>query len=518
MVGNGAEPKGLDPAKATGVPESKILYNLFEGLTSLHPITLEPIPGMAESWTISDDGKWYTFKIRANAKWNDGRSITAQDFVDSWRRASNPGLGSEYAYQLFGIKNAEKIYRGELKDETLLGVRALDPHTLQIELEHPIGYFLRLTSFYTLFPTPIHIMDAILDSSWTKKKPFISNGPFQIKEWKINRHIILEPNPHYWDHAKIKLAEIHFLPIEQIDTEEKTFFGGDLHITNDVPTLKIPGYKAKIVANPSRKHPYTATPYLGTYFYRFNTSKAPFNDKRVRHAFSLTMDRKLIVERVTFGNQQPATSFTPPNLPGYQQLPKLNETVTEEDKKEALRLMAEAGYPNGKGLPKIELLYNTSENHKRVAIALAQMWKKNLGVEIALFNQEWKVYLDSQRKMNFNLSRAGWIGDYPDPNTFLNMFVTDGSNNQTAWSSKEYDRFIAEAEQIVEVPQRMAKLQAAESILMEELPLLPIYFYTSNKLISELVHLLDDQGQIVPWQGNLQNLYFFKYYVLAKAN
>lgn len=515
-IGNGAEPKEMDPATATGAPEGKILDSIFEGLVTLDPFTMEPIPGMAESWNISKDGKTYTFKIRKDAKWSDGKALDANDFVWSWTRTLAPATASEYAYQLFYLRHGEAYNQGKIKDSKQIGVMAKDSHTLVVTLNNPTPFFLRLCAFRTLYPTPRHIVEKFPDKEWTKEGKIVSNGPFKLVEWKINRHIKVIPNEHYWDKSVVKIKEALFMPIEQIDTEEKTFFNGELDATTTVPAIKIPTYKKQIKENPNKYHAYQSHPNLGVYFYRFNVKKKPVDDPRVRRALSLTIDRKLIVERITQGGQIATNTFTPANTGGYTATGNLPLSVTPEAISEAKKLLADAGYPEGKGMPPIEILYNTNEDHKKVAVAIQQMWKKNLGIEVGLFNQEWKVYLDSQKNGNYTVSRAGWIGDYPDPNTFLDMWLTNGGNNNTNWSNQQYDQLIKAANETTDTALRFKKFADAEKILLQELPIMPIYVYTNNHLISEKLKMVTRSGEVKGWTPNIEGKLFLKHYALVK--
>lgn len=516
-LGNGSEPKELDPSRATGNPEGNILDNLFEGLVSLDHTTLKIVPGVAESWSVSDDGLTYTFKIRKNAKWSDGVAITANDFVYSWTRALSPQLASEYAYQLYYIKNGEDFNNGKLKDASKLGVKATSPDTLVVNLKGPTPFFLQLCAFRTLYPVPQHVVEKHKDQEWTKEGNMVSNGPFKMKEWKINKHVIAEKNPMYWDAKNVTLSQVYFIPIEKVETEENSFFSDQLHMTQTVPAVKIPLYNQRAKKQPTKYNPYKNQPYLGTYFYRFNTTRKPFDDARVRKALSLAIDRTLITERVTKGGQLPATTFTPPNVGGYTfEGSELTPAMTKETIAKAKSLLKEAGYGDPKKLPKIEILYNTSENHKKIAVALQQMWKKNLGIEVGLFNQEWKVYLSNQTQLNFDISRAGWIGDYADPNTFLDMFVTNGGNNNTGWSNKSYDELISKASLEADQTKRFELFQSAEKILLEEMPIIPIYIYTNQKLVSEKVVVQNTEGEWTPWYGNVQDRLNLKQFALAK--
>ncbi len=515
-LGNGGEPKELDPSKSTGVPESHILDNMYEGLTGLDPVTLSAVPGVAEKWGTSKDGLTYTFNLRKNAKWSDGTPLTAEDFVWSWARALSPKLASEYAYQLYYIKNGKKFNAGEIKDPKKLGVKAVGKHKLVVTLEQPTPFFTRLTAFHTLYPVPRHVIKKHPGQKWTKPGVSVSNGPYVLKEWRLNSHIKLVPNPHYWNKKLVKVKEAWFYPIENEDTEERTFFAGKLHKTDEVPVLKIPTFKRQIKKAPNKYHPYRSDPYLGVYYYRFNVTKKPLNDPRVRRAIALSIDRTLIAERVTRGGEQPATTFTPPNTGGYTYAPTLPTRLNNEGLKEARKLLAEAGYPGGKGFPKIDILFNTSEKHKKVALAIQQMIKKNLGINIGLYNQEWKVYLDSQRKLNYSISRAGWIGDYPDPNTFLDMWVTNGGNNQTGWSNTKYDEYIRLAAKTDDQKKRLGYFKQAEKILLEELPVLPIYYYTKTSLISQDLKMQTNDGKLIEYVSNVQDRLFLKNLVLAR--
>ena len=518
-IGNGSEPKGLDPAKVTGVPEHHILQNLFEGLTGQDPVTLEPTPGMASSWKVSPDGKTYTFNIRQDATWSDGTPLTAEDFVYSWRRALEPKTASEYAYQLYYLVNGEEFNTGKIKDPGKVGVKAANKQTLVVTLKSPTPFFLRLTSFYTLYPVPAHVIKKHGEEEWTHEGKMVSNGPFRLSEWKVNKHIKMTKNEKYWDAAKVKLAGAVFLPIENIDTENKMFHQGELDMTSTVPSLRIPKY-AKEKTGSKVPHPYQSHPYLGTYFYRLNVNKKPLDDKRVRRALALTIDRQMLIEKVTLGGQSPAVSFTPPNTAGYTFSGKtesaLNYSINAAALSEAQKLLADAGFPGGKGFPKLDILYNTSEDHKKIAIAIQQMWKKNLGIEVGLYNQEWKVYLTSQSQMNYAISRSAWIGDYPDPNTFLDMWVTGGGNNNTGWSNKEYDQLISQAGKTKDQAARYAIFQKAENILMSELPVIPIYVYTRNRLQSPGIALLDGKSNVTPWRSNILDSMPLKNYVMTK--
>jgi len=476
-IGNGTEPQGIDPQIVTGIPEFHIITALLEGLVTEDPRTLEPMPGMAESWTISEDHKRYVFKMREDAKWSNGDPVTAHDFVYTWKRLISPGLASEYAYQLFYLKNAEKYYKGEISDFNEVGVRAIDDKTLEVELNNPVPFFLSLLVHHSLFPVHKDTIEKFgkIDSrvsKWTLPGNFVGNGPFVLKKWELNKIIVVEKNPLYWNASIVRLKEIHFHPIDNMQTEERMFRSGQLHLTDTVPSEKIGVYKKK---SPELIR---INPFLGTYYYLINTLKKPFDDPKVRKALAMSIDRGQIVEKITKGGQIPAFAFTPPDTMGFTP-----EAAIPYDIEGARKLLAEAGYPDGNGFPECELLYNTNEGHRKIAVAIQQMWNKALNVNINLMNQDWKVYLDSTRNFDFQIARASWIGDYPDPNTFLDMWLTDGGNNHTGWSNKTYDNLIARAAEAIDQKKRYNYFQQAEKILVDEVPIIPIYTYTRVFLI-----------------------------------
>lgn len=493
-VGNGFEIADVDPHITTGQPESRVQTAIFEGLVAKDPKSLEVVPGVAEHWEISDDATVYTFHLRKNAKWSNGDELTAEDFVWSWERALMPGLGNQYAYSLFIIKNAEAFHKGELKDFSQVGVQALDKHTLRVELNSVTPYFLQLLDHHSTYPvhrSTIEKFGAMDErgTQWSRPENFVGNGPFTLKSWVPNQVLTVVKNLHYWDADVVRLQEIHFYPVEQATTEERMFRAGQLHITKEVPIEKREIYRREspdILRN---------SLYYGTYFYRFNTTLAPLNDMRVRQALSYSIDRVQITEKVTKGGQQPAYNLTPASST-YTPRAKL-----PYDPERARALLTEAGFPNGKGFPALTILYNTSEDHKKIALVVQQMWKRELNVDITLKNQDWKVFLDNQRNMNYEIARASWVGDYYDPNTFLDMFVTNGGNNETGWSNKRYDELIRLASNTIAPADRYRYFDEAEAILVEELPILPIYTYASNELVAPSVK---------QWYSNVMDFWSYK--------
>ena len=470
--GNGTEPAELDPQIVTGVTEHHIIMALLEGLVAEDPHDLHPVPGVAEHWDVSPDGRVYTFYLRKNAKWSNGDPVTARDFWESYKRILTPSLASEYAYMHFVVTNAEAFNTGKITDFNDVGYKVLDDHTFQITLANTTPYFLSLMNHSSWYPVHLPTIRKYGKSyergnKWTRPAHYVGNGPFVLSEWKVNNVIAVSKSPTYWDRDTVRLNGIRFYPIDSADTEERAFRSGQLHITETIPLSKIEVYK---IQNPELLK---IDPYLGTYFYRCNVTKPPLNDKRVRQALAMSIDREAIVERITRGGQLPAYHFTPPGTAGY-----LSRAKTTNDLAAARKLLAAAGYPDGKGFPKMELLYNTSEAHRAIAEAVQQMWKQKLGIEVQLVNEEWKVYLDSQHTLNYQICRAAWIADYVDPNSFLDMWLTGGGNNDTGWSNAEYDKLIAAASREADPERRMEIFQQAETILMEELPVIPIYFYT----------------------------------------
>lgn len=488
--GNGTEPEDLDPHIVTGVPEHHILQALFEGLVTLEAEKLQIAPGVAKSWDISEDGKVYTFHLRDNARWSNGDPITANDFVFSYKRVLSRNLGAPYADRFYAIEGAEDYHKGKVDDFSKVGIVALDDHTLQITLRKPLPYFLTLISFMAWYP--VHEGTVLkygkIDqrgSGWTRPGKIVSNGPFKLKSWDLNNKLVVERNPYYWDNDGVRLNEIHFYPISDVNTEERAFRSGQLHVTETLPLSKVDFYKTT---------PYLfLSPYFSTYAYAFNTKKPPFDDKRVRHALSLAIDRQAIIDNVTKRNETPAFSFVPNGTQGYATTAKLEENVTR-----AKELLAEAGYPNGEGFPKITLLYNTSDAHKSIAEALQYMWEKNLNIHVELVNQEWKVFLKARAGNEFNLFRLGWVGDYLDPNAFLEIFTTRSGNNMSGWSNAEYDSYVDQANSTLDQKKRFEYFDKAETLLLDELPIIPIYFYNSAYL---------KQPSVKNWNKNLIDLH-----------
>lgn len=468
---NGAEPESLDPAIITGQPEGRVVNALFEGLCAYDEHG-KAVPGMAESWEISPDALTYTFHIRPEAKWSDGSPLLASDFVESWRRTLTPATGSQYNYQLYPVKNAKAFAEGKTTDFSQVGVRALNERTLVVELENPTPYFLELCAFPTLHPVPVALIERLGDD-WIKPGNIIGNGAYILESWRINDKIRLRKNPHYWDRDNVALATIDVLPISDANVAFNFYASGLADLLMDK------GLAPPALLDDLRTRPdFHAAPFLGIYFLRFNCTKGPFADERVRLAFSLAVDKTRIVEKITRAGESPADGFVPPGIPGY-----VGTDGLAYDPAEAARLLEEAGYPKGQGFPSTTYLYSKSELNEAIAVELQNMWREKLGVTVQLLRQEWKVYLNSMSLLDYDIARSSWVGDYPDPNNFLDMFLTGGGNNRTGWSSPAYDSLIANAASELDPKHRFGILREAEDLLVKTAaPVCPLYYYVGIQL------------------------------------
>ncbi len=463
---NGAEPETLDPALITGQPEGRIANALFEGLVAFDAKG-HPEPGVAERWGISQDGLRYTFHLRQDAQWSNGDPVTAHDFVASWQRTLSPATGSEYAYQLHYLKNGRAFQEGTLTDFSKVGVRADGDHVLEVELENPTPFFIDLCAFVTLLPVHVRSVEAA-GEDWVKPEHLIGNGAYRLASWRINDRIRLEKNPQYWNRDAVSMRSIDVLPASRANTAFNFYASGQADLIMDK------GLVPPALLGELRKRPdYHAAPFLGTYFLRFNTTRKPFDDARVRRAFSLVVDRKRIVDKITRAGEIPAGSLVPPGTAGYDPPPG-----PPSDSELARSLLAEAGYPGGGGFPVVYYLYSEGELNEAIAVELQNMFQLELGVKIELSRQEWKVYLNSMGRLDYDLCRSSWVGDYLDPNTFLDMFVTEGGNNRTGWGHPRYDFLISAAAAELDHGKRFDLLRQAEHLLIsEQVPICPLYFY-----------------------------------------
>ena len=482
LMGNGTEIETLDPHLANGQPEHWVMTSIFEGLVA--PKAENPddnVPGAAASWEHKDFTVW-TFHLQPQGKWSDGVPVTAQDFAWSYQRILSPELAADYGQMLYPMVNAEAFNTGELKDFSKVGVKVIDDLTLQITLNGPAPYFPGLLKHYSWFALPRHVIEKFGKMSdrgtpWTKLGNIVGNGPFKLKSWHFTHVLEVERNPQYWDAANVKLNEIHFFPITADSTEERAYQDGQLHITYIVPLPRIPYYREHEPAV------YREETLLSTYFYRVNTKKPPFNNKLVRQALATAIDRESLVKNVLRAGQQPATALTPAKCSVDYVVPK----VAVFDPEKARKLLAEAGYPEGKGFPAFEILINTMETHRTIAEALQEMWKKYLNIPVKIINQDWQVYLESQRRGEYDVARAGWVGDYADPMTFLSTMRSTDGNNNTGWGNARYDDLLNQSAREGDPKKRFGILHEAETILMDEMPVLPVYWYTHSYLVHSMV-------------------------------
>lgn len=497
-VGNGAELQSLDPHRSEDVSSSNVQRDLFEGLVSEAP-NGDLIPGAAESWTRSDDGRLYTFTLRRGACWSNGDPVTAHDFVFGMRRAIDPATLSVYTHILSPIKNADEISMGNKTPEEL-GVRAIDDYTLEIELENPTPYFLGLLTHSMTYPVHRPSIERYGDR-WTRPGNLVGNGAYKLDEWVVQSHIRIVRNPFYWDNENTVVEEVWFHAIEDQSAEFARYRANELDETMTVPTAQIglirDNYGSELRLDP----------YLGVYYYGFNVTRPPFQDSpELRRALSLAINREVITDQILQGGQIPAFGFVPP-VAGYtgQKMREADWTQAEREA-EAQRLYAAAGYSEENPL-RTEIMYNTSEDHRRIALAIASMWKEVLGVEATLLNQEWKVFIDTRnQKRDTQVYRQGWIGDYNDASSFLDLLLSTSGQNDTGYSNPEYDRLVRAAQAELDLERRAELLQAAELQMLEDMPVLPIYFYVRMRLLK-------------PWVGgfepNIMDHHYHKnFYVL----
>ncbi|MDP6969636.1 MAG: ABC transporter substrate-binding protein [Gammaproteobacteria bacterium] len=472
---NGAEPGSLDPQKIEGVPGANIARDLFEGLLNQSRDGKEQ-PGVATSWSANADNTVYTFNLRKDAKWSNGDTVTAHDFVYAWQRAVDPALASPYSWymEIPMIVNASKIVGGEAEPSSL-GVRAVDDFTFEVTLEGPVPFFVKMVTHTTMFPVHKATVEAHGDK-WTQPENIVTNGAYTLAEWKINERMELTRNTNYWNDAKTVINKVTHLPIEAASASLARYRADELDFGN-FPTEQIKQLRKEMGDE------IYITPKLCTYYYILNTQVAPYGDARVRKALSYAIDRDIITEHITATGQLPAYGLTPEIIANFDPQAPAYASMSQADRvAEATKLMAEAGYSDSNPL-NINLLYNTSEGHKKIAIAISQMWKKDLPVETSLENQEWKTYLSSRNEGNFTVARAGWCGDYNEASTFLDLMTSTGMNDGK-WINAEYDELMA-ASKTMSDPS--ANYNRAEEILAEEMPIIPIYQYTGVNLIKPRV-------------------------------
>ncbi|CAK2744804.1 oligopeptide transport system substrate-binding protein [Vibrio crassostreae] len=474
--GNGTEVATIDPHKSQGVPESHVIRDLLEGLVNQDGEG-NTIPGVAESWETTDN-KTFTFHLRKDAKWSNGDPVTAEDFVYSWKRAVDPATASPYAWYMEYTKmaNAKDIVAGK-KDKSELGVKAVDANTLVVELETAVPYFVMMMGHTTMKPVHQATVEKYGDQ-WTKPENFVGNGAFSVDKWVVNERLVLKRNDQYWNNDKTVLNKVTFLPIENQVAEMNRFLSGEIDFTNELPTEHFKRLQKEYAEDVS------VAGNLCTYYYIFNTKKAPFDDVRVRQAISYAIDRDIVTGAILAQGQKPAYFLTPEITAGFDpELPAYGKMSQKERNAEAERLLEEAGY--GKDNPlKFNLLYNTSENHKKIAVALGSMWKKTLGLSVTLENQEWKTYLSSKDSGDFEVARAGWCGDYNEASSFLTLMKSNNTTGGVHYDSAAYDKIIDKALNSTSEEERKALYLEAEALMAKDMPIAPIYQYVKSRLLN----------------------------------
>lgn len=499
-LNNGSEVSSLDPQKIEGVPESNIILNLLEGLTTTDNLG-HVVPGVAESWH-SEQGRVWTFTLRKEAKWSNGEPVTAEDFVYSWQRLVNPKTASPYAsyLQYAHIENIDAILSGNKKPEAL-GIKALDTHHLQITLSEPVPYFIALTGHTSLKPVNRKAIEQ-WGEQWTQPGHYVGNGAYTLGEWVINEKIVLKRNPGYWNNAKTVIDTATFLPITSESSDVNRYRSGETDMTNSaLPPDLFPTLKKTLGAE------VRISPLLCTFYYELNNKRAPFNDPRVRTAVKLTLDRNIITDKIMGQGQIPAGGFTPPFIDGAELTePDWMKLTQQQRNEQAKKLLAEAGYSSEKPLT-FRLLYNTSDVNKKQAIAAASMWSKNLGAKVALDNQEWKTMLDTRHQGDFDVARATWCSDYNEPSTFLNAMLSHSSNNTAFYKSEKFDALMAKSLTVAD-GERAAIYQQAERQLDSDSAIVPVYYRVSARLVK-------------PWVGGFtgkdpQDLTDLKYFYIIR--
>jgi oligopeptide transport system substrate-binding protein len=496
---NGPDPETLDPALVTSLEGLRVVAGLFEGLTRYDPVTATPVPGLAERWEISSNGCVYTFHLRDKLFWTAGEPITAGDIVYSWLRVLNPATAAEYAGQLFYVKNGEDYNSGKIKDPSLVGVHALDERTVQVELNQPTAFFLDLCAFQTLSVVPRRMIETH-GEDWMRTRPLPTSGPFLLDFWRLNDRIRLRKNPFYWDAANTKSDILDFLCLSAPNTALNLYETGQADIIWDRDFL--PNELLDVLA---KRPDFHAFHYLGTYFIRCNTTKPPFNDPRVRKALALTIDKQRLVDKFLRGGQPVASHLVPDGTAHYESVAGLGY-----DAKLARQLLAEAGYPGGKGFPPCAYLFNAAGGggiNQKIGVELQHMWEEQLGIHVGLQQMEKSVYIAAQDRLDYDLTGGDWIGDYNDPNTFLDLFRSNNGNNRTGWNNARYDALMREANLQTDPAKRSALLQQAESILVhDELPVIPLYFfvgltyYDDAKIKGIYPNILDDHPLNAIWK------------------
>lgn len=481
LLGNGAEPQDLDPQICTAYTDYNVLLSLFEGLTCIDEASSRAVPGQADRWEASEDGMTYTFHLRAGAAWSNGDPVTAEDFVYSFRRVLSPELASEYAYILYPLRNAEAYNEGRLADFSRVGAHAIDARTLRLDLARPCPYLPALAAHQAWFPVHRATLERFgaqnrRGTAWTRPGNLVGNGPFVLKEWTPNERIVVVKNPRYWDAARTRLNAVVFFPTEDLAADEANFRAGQLHITFDLLPDRIAFWR-RTDPGALRIDPLSQTTFL-----RFNLAVRPLGDPRVRRALALAIDRDALARDVLGGSRAAAFGLVPPDTGGYT--PAAGRPW---DPAQAARLLAQAGYPGGRGFPNLEVQYFNDALNPKVLEAIQQMWRRALGIEVSLASREFRVYLDDQRTLRYQISLSRWFGDYDDPSTYLDLFKQDSGNNQTGWRDALYDRLNDAADRTLDPARRFELLHQAEARLLQQAPVAPLFYGAKTFLIRPYV-------------------------------
>lgn len=471
---NGAEPETIDPALMSGQPDGRVARIMFEGLTVPDPHTLQPRPGQAYRWDEGADGRTWTFHLRPGLVWSDGTPLTAHDFRWAWLRVLAPETTARYANIFYMIRGAAAYKEGR-GGRDAVGIAAPDDSTFVVTLESPTAYFLFLSGFYPFLPTPRATIKRWGDQ-WTRPEHVISNGPFLLEKWRPQDRFEFAANPRYWDRDHVRLKRVVAYSVEDLNTATNLYKAG---VIDWLPSGQIP---SPFVPHMRAFADYRHAPYQGTYYYSINVTRPPFDNVWVRRALSYAVNREAIADELLKGSREPWGDFTPSGYPGYRHPPGVTF-----DPGKARGALALAGYPDGKGFPKISILFNTSEDHRRIAEAIQAMWKRVLRIDVELSNQEWGSFLQATTALQYDVARRSWIGDYLDPNTFLATMVTGDGNNRTGWSNARYDSLVAAASHEADPARRFAMLREAEAIVLDQAPVIPIYQYSTNEMVKPYV-------------------------------
>lgn len=469
---NGAEPETLDPAIIVSQPDERVVKGLFEGLMRTDPKTGEPIPGLAQSYEMSPDGKTYTFHLRPNLAWSTGEPLTAADVVYSWIRTLKPTTASDYAEALFYLKNGEDFNAGKTTDVSLVGVHAPDPQTVRVELNSPTPFFLELCTLPALSVVPRGTIEKYGDR-WVMANSLPTSGPYELAYWRLNDRVRLKKNPHYWDATNTQSDIIDILPVAAPDTAFNLYESGIVDVVWD--KNEIPQELMDVLLKRPDFHTFN---YLGAYFIRFNVTRVPFNDPRVRRALALAVDKRLLIKKIMRAGEQQATHLVPDGTANYTSPPEPDYNPAR-----AKQLLAEAGYPDGKGFPRFEYTFDASSGgaaqiHEDIAVELQQMWRDTLGLQMDLRLVETKILWSMQSRLDYQVARSSWVGDYDDANTFLEMFTSNDGNNRTGWKNPQYDALITQANAQTDLKAREKMFQQAETLLISNAaPIIPLYFY-----------------------------------------